>query len=389
MSDTARMEATVDRLTAASHALTYAASLDEVLEITVASAEHLMDAECVALLLPGEGGALRIGAARGIEAGLVRDFSAVLDEFLLQRLSDALGRDGDERRLLAVPLVVTGRVVGLLAVLLRGRDPEERDEWLLSALADQASVALDGARIASGKEELEERLASLEVRGRRHEHALRVVQHDLRTPLAAMNGYLELLARETYGPVTDRQRRVLDRLRVAAGHVDSLLANVGEMARLQAGEVTLDPTAVEVSTVVEEARGLVQHLTRERGSEVVTSVPRGLRALADADRLRRVIVQLLDNALRYSPRGSEVFVAASTDDAPPGMIAVRVSDTGAGIEPEHAEEVFEPYRRFASAPGSGLGLWIGREIARLMEGDLVLERSEGPGATFAVYLPLD
>lgn len=372
------------RLTAASRALTYAATLEDVLEITVDAAQQMLDAERVVLMLQGPGPELEIRASRGLPPDARARFEETLDETLVTRLSAIFGPDA-EARFLGVPLVVRGRIVGLLAVLVGGPHQEQRDEWLLSALADQASVALDRARVETTAARLHERLGSLEERESRHEQALRIVRHDLRTPLAAIRGYVELLKEGLYGPVTERQEQALDRLWTATSHLDSLVENADEMSRLQAGEVDVHSAPVSVATVVAEAAGLVELEARHARIGIEVRVPEDLTARADQARLRQVLVQLVDNALKYSPAGTKVEVTA--EEEPSGWVRITVSDQGPGIEPEHAEAVFEPYKRFAAGPGSGLGLAIARAVTDLMEGRLELERGRSGGATFALRLP--
>ena len=384
MSDVGAMDSSLARLTAASRALTYAASLEEVLEITVDATATLLDAERVALLLQ-EGSSLQVRASRGIEPEEEARFEAALDETLVERLT-IFGEDTRDR-FLGVPLVVRGRIVGLLTALSEPPGRHERDEWVLSALADQAAVALERSRLAASSIDLERRLVELEAHELRQEHALRVVRHDFQTPLGAIRGYLDLLQRGMYGPVTDRQQSALARLWTATAHLESLVRNALEMGRLQAGDVTVRSEPVPVRAVVEEAFGLVEHRARQMRIDLRADVPEGTMVKADAARLRQVLVQLLDNALKYSHSDTEVRVIASREEDPADRLTIRVSDQGPGIDPEHVEEIFEPYKRFAPGTGSGLGLAIARAVAALMDGELELESTGSPGATFALRLP--
>lgn len=376
----------LERLTAVSRALTYAASLEDVLQITVRTAAEMLRAERVALMLEEDDGPLCIRAALGVEPEVIERFRESLDEELPSRLTTVFGENAKER-FLGTPLIARGRIIGLLAVLLPGTRRERRDEWLLSALADQASVALENERQRAANTDLEERLKALEVQDVRQEQALRVVRHDLRTPLGAIRGYVELLQQEVYGPLTERQRTALDRLWVATSHLDSLVENALEMSRLQAGEVSVRCQPVDVRTVVEEAVGLVELQARDAAIDIRVDVSEDLEAWADASRLRQVLVQLLDNALKYSPPHSTVFVSGQRqEEGRTEVLTIRVADEGPGIDDVHAEEIFEPYRRFGPGMGSGLGLAIARAVTDLMSGELVLDADVAPGATFAVRL---
>lgn len=377
----------LERLTAPSRAITYAAPLRDVLRITVETAQDLLDADRVVLMLQGGDDVLRIRAAVGLDPETVQRLPDALDETLPERLNAVFGGDLEDR-FLGVPVVAQGKIVGLLAALLRQPRQEERDEWLLSALADQAALALTGARQAARTTDLEERLRTLEIQDERQEQALRVVRHDLRTPLGAIRGYVDLLQRGVYGPVTDRQRIALDRLWVATSHLDSLVDNAIEMSRLQAGEVTVACRPVGVSDVVDEAFKLVELQARDARIALARDVPASLRVRGDAARLRQVLVQLLDNALKHAPSETTVRVTVAHEASAAGMVTIRVADEGPGVEPEHAAAVFEPYRRFGSGMGSGLGLTIARAVTDLMSGTLELENPGGPGATFVLRLPV-
>lgn len=376
----------LERLTAVSRALTYAATVDEVLDITIDTAAELLDAPRVVLMLRDSGDLLRIRAARGIDPETVARFREPLDETLITRLSAIFG-SGARERFLGVPLVVRGRVSGLLAVLQREGRQEERDEWLLSALADQASVALGATGHEEGDHQLERRVQEMEAQDARREEALRMVGHDMRSPLSSLRGYLHLLEAGTYGPITDAQRATLERLEAIAGHLSALVTNALEMSRLAAGQLTVACEPVHVGRVVQEALELTELRAREAGVSVRVDTPPELVALADADRLRQVLVQLLDNALKFSPGGSEVQLEASRSSGPPARVLIRVADQGPGIAASASDDIFQPYRRLGDAGvGFGLGLSIARAVTELMNGELVLSDEDSAGATFLVRL---
>lgn len=380
------------RLTAVSRALTYAASLDEVLEITVDCAADLLDAPRVVLMLQDEDGLLRVRAALGCDPEAVARFREPLEETLISRLALLLG-PGAPERFLGVPLVVRGSIIGLLAVVAPEEAMgDERPEWLLSALADQASVALESARDGEGRSALRGRLEELERRDTQREEALRMIGHDLRSPLSALNGYLHLLQLESYGPLNDAQRATVERLLSVARHVDSLVGNVREMGRLATGTLELTCVAVELAPLAEAAADIIRVDALSKDVEIRVEAPRDARVLADADRLRQVLVQLLDNAVKFSPKESVVTLAGGVEERDEGRrVVVRVSDQGPGVAEDEAEAIFEPYRQGAGVTGAtgsmGLGLAIARALLTLMEGSIGLDPAAEEGATFVVTLP--
>jgi two-component system, cell cycle sensor histidine kinase PleC len=372
-------------LTATSRALSDETPLDELLEITAETAESLLGAESVVLLVQDREHALEIRAARGLSDEALKRFDLSMDEALFERLSSLLDAPRRPAPFIGVPLVARGKVVGLLVVHLPRERPDERDEWILSALADQASAALEHALQQAARVDLAAQLDELRARGRLQEHALQVVQHDLRTPLGAIRGYLDLLEHGAYGPLAPRQSRALQRIGVAVEHLETLVEEALEMSRVLAGDVSVTCEPVQLGPLIEQAMGMVEldardaHITlRRRGGD-------DLRVLADEGRLRQVLVHLLDNAIRHGGENAEVRIDCVPDEGSES-VSVRISDDGPGVAPELADEIFEPYKSFGGRGGSGLGLAIARGVTALMGGEIGRERT-GSGATFFVRLP--
>lgn len=370
------------RLTAVSRALTYAISLDEVLEITVECAADLLEAERVVLMLLGSDDLLEIRAHRGVEPEVAERFREPLDESLIGRLGGVLGPNAAES-FLGVPLVVRGSVMGLLAILGPGGPPSERDEWLLSALADQASVALESTR--AGQRDVRDPHSEVEIPGGHRDDALRMVGHDLKSPLSALNGYLHLLATEAYGPLNDAQRATVERLTSITGHVASLADSIVDIGRLASGSLHLDCGPLKVAPVVSEAVTVLGLAPQQEGVEVQVSVPEDLQAHGHRDRLRQVLVHLMDNAVKHAPRQTDVTVSAAEEGE---EVVIRVHDRGPGVPPDRVEEIFEPYRRLEGemTGGMGLGLAIARGLIERMGGTVSVDPAPN-GATFVVRLP--
>jgi phosphoserine phosphatase RsbU/P len=391
LSDDTRRFEQIRKLTEVSRALTYATSLADVLRLAVDRAAELLEAEQAVVMLTDADGLLQVRAAHGVDDELVREFHEPLNETLIGRLQGLFGGVRQEC-FLGVPLVVQGEVTGLLAVLRSTDEPcTDADEWLLSALADQAAMALENARLEEEvRQEMQERVRAMEGVTEAKERALSTLAHDLRSPLTAVDSYSELLEMEMLGPVTDRQREALGRIRMSGRHLLAVLESVLEMARLNAGVVTLRTQSVRLVEVLEEATQMVLPSATARdqvlGSEVAVSPV----VRADADRLRQVLVNLLDNAIKYTSTGGSIRARTSVlERGGRRWGGVSVSDSGLGIAPEDLEAVFLPYYRIAgNEPGTGLGLAISRELVRNMGGDIDVESKIGCGSTFTVCLPL-
>jgi phosphoserine phosphatase RsbU/P len=383
----------IRRLTELSRALTYTTSLEDVLRLAVTRAAELLDARQAVVMLTDGDGLLHVRAAHGVEEERVRMFRQPLDESLIGRLQGLFDVEGDEC-FLGVPLVVQGEVTGLLAALRSSGEPcTDADEWLLSALADQAAVALENARLqAEVRREAGERARALRDVTEEKERALSMLAHDLRSPLSAIDSFAELMEMELLGPVTDRQREGLGRIRMSGRHLLAVLENVLEMARLSSGAERLRSRAVPLAEVMEEARQMVHHRAADKAQSLQVETASRLQVVADPDRLRQVLINLLGNAITYTPAGGsirlEAFVAEKDGAAWGG---VTVSDDGPGIPSELHEAIFQPYYRAAagdSESGSGLGLAICRELVRQMDGYIEVASRVGYGSTFALGLPL-
>jgi signal transduction histidine kinase len=287
--------------------------------------------------------------------------------------------------------VVAGAVTGLVAVALR-QASTAADEWLLSALADQAAVALENARLGGEvRLDMEDRLRASDGATNAKDRALSTLAHDIRAPIGAIQGYCELMEDELYGPVTDRQRDALGRVRMSARHLLSLLDNVMDMARLNAGIVSVTAEPVRLKDVAREA---VHMLTPASGAKRQTLTLAGsadVVVTGDRARVRQVLVNLLGNAVKFTPEEGSITVATS-ELTVSGVRwgAIRVTDTGPGIAAAEQAAVFEPYYRSegtAQMPGVGLGLAISHALVKQMGGELDLESEVGAGSSFTIRLP--
>ncbi|HET7321020.1 MAG TPA: HAMP domain-containing sensor histidine kinase [Longimicrobiaceae bacterium] len=385
------------KLTEISRALTYTTALDEVLRLATERAVELLSAESALLMLADADGLLRVRAAHGVEEAALERFHEPLDETLIHRLQGLLDVSPSQS-FLGVPLVAHGAVTGLLAVVRpASKASTEDEEWLLSAVADQVAVALENARLEQemGRER-EERARAMEEAGEADgakDRALATISHDLRSPLNAIDSYAELIEMELLGPVSDRQREALGRIRMSGRHLLAVLENVLEMERITAGAVGVHATSVRAAAVIEEAVLMVRPsaLAKEQ-SLVVEKIP-DLVFEADPDRLRQVLVNLLGNAVKYTPSGGSLRVVASLGELDGHSSgAISISDTGPGIPADKLQSIFRPYYRIPSTDdtgpeGTGLGLAISRELVRRMGGDIQVESEPGHGCTFTVHLP--
>jgi two-component system OmpR family sensor kinase len=213
---------------------------------------------------------------------------------------------------------------------------------------------------------------------------LAALGHELRTPLASLRATLELLAEES------ASRPLVARLESGLGWLEGLVDNLGTWALLEAGRLPVARRPVEATTVAERALALVAPLLERRGqrAELICSRP-GLALDADPQYLGQVLINLLTNAVRYSPPGGLIELSISSVGS---SVELRVTDQGPGIPQRERTRIFIPYARGARArrtggPGLGLGLYIVSTLVAMHEGTVGLDSEPGRGASFWVRLP--
>lgn len=219
---------------------------------------------------------------------------------------------------------------------------------------------------------------------------LTTMSHELRTPLNAIGGYVELLEMGLRGPVSEAQRRDLQRIKTSQEHLLGLISSVLDLARIEAGHVHYDLASVAVDPFL---AGIDALIAPQAAAQSVTlrhtpAAP-DLAAFADREKLRQIVLNLLSNAIRHSSKDGVVTLAA---EARGWQVAIIVDDTGPGIPDDKVDEIFEPFVQLDRSltqqrEGLGLGLAISRDLARGMRGNLHVEAREGPGARFVLILP--
>lgn len=218
------------------------------------------------------------------------------------------------------------------------------------------------------------------------------VSHELRTPLNAMLGYTELLLEGVYGELSDRQRERLGRIDANAQHLLLIINDLLDIARIEAGKMPVHVERIHLSDLIDEVMAEVEPLIEMSEPEVRVDVAEELPAIeSDRKKFKQILINLLSNALKFTPEGSvTVTVEWRPDD---DLVAVAVVDTGIGISETNQKTIFEAFGQSDSSyarkqDGTGLGLSICRRLATLLGGDIVLKSREGEGSTFTLLLPV-
>lgn len=240
------------------------------------------------------------------------------------------------------------------------------------------------------------------------------VSHELRTPLAAIVGFVDLLQDGSYGELGPRMVGPVERIQASAEHLQALVDQILDLARLSAGRLDVQREPLTLRAFVIDVASEIEPLIIEKGLALSIQVPASLPKVAtDPTHLRQILVNLLGNAVKFTPTGSITVRAAVVTDptaAPDGRaarqrpllaaagawVALQVVDTGIGIAEKDQQRIFEEFeqvdpgsRADSARRGTGLGLTITRRLARLLEGDITVESVPGAGSTFTCWLPVD
>ena len=235
--------------------------------------------------------------------------------------------------------------------------------------------------------------AAAQAAGRAKDDFLALVNHELRTPLNAIGGFAQLLLEGVHGPLAPSHRDALDRIARAQQHLLGLVDRILAFTNVGRGRLPFVASPVALSDAVADAHRVVRQGLEAKGIHYgAPAADSPLVAYADPLHLRRILVTLLDNAVKFTPTGGTVRVDAVPAPPDGGRVAIRVADTGIGIPAEQLARVFEPFAQAEAAysrraDGIGLGLAEGRALARAMGGELTVESAPGRGSTFTLLLP--
>jgi signal transduction histidine kinase len=256
-------------------------------------------------------------------------------------------------------------------------------------------MAMDNARLyheaETARREAVAAVERAEIADRAKTDFLATMSHELRTPLNAIAGYAELLELGMRGPISEQQHEAIKRIRRSEQHLLGIVNDILMFAKTETGRIPLTLEDTAVATVLESVRFLIHPMLIANDVRFVQEgCERNLAVVADYDRLNQILLNILSNAVKFSRRGGEVRVKCEVVEH---LVAIHVEDDAHGIAEDKLEQIFEPFVQLSSgltrtAEGSGLGLSISRELARLMGGDVTVESTLGKGSVFTVTLPV-
>jgi PAS domain S-box-containing protein len=284
-----------------------------------------------------------------------------------------------------------GRVSEILSV---GTDITERKK------ADEAIRELNATleqRVADRTAELAVAKDRAEAADRLKSAFLATMSHELRTPLNSIIGFTGIILQELAGPLTAEQHKQLVMVRDSARHLLALINDVLDISKIEAGQLEMNAESFDLRASIEKATAIIQPMAEKKGLTLRADIAREIGTfVSDPRRVEQILINLLNNGVKYTDRGSVTLHAAIAPypyHAPRSALILSVSDTGIGIKPEEMEKLFQPFHQIDSGltrqyEGTGLGLAICRRLAELLGGEIRAESEFGKGSVFTLALPI-
>jgi signal transduction histidine kinase len=294
------------------------------------------------------------------------------------------------RARLIVPLVSADKVVGALVIRRKQPGNFANDTiQLLQTFAAQSVLAIQNARLFR---EIEDKSRQLQLASEHKSQFLASMSHELRTPLNAIIGLTEMMVTNAGRFGTEKALEPLRRVNAAGTHLLSLINEVLDLAKIEAGKLELNPEPVNLARLIDEVIGTAAQLAEKNQNRLIVDAQENLGALsADAMRLKQILLNLLSNACKFTKQGEIALRVQKVVDGR-DWVELAVADTGIGLTAEQQAKLFQDFTQADSLTarrygGTGLGLALSRKLARLMGGDVTVTSEPGKGSVFTVRLP--
>jgi signal transduction histidine kinase len=289
---------------------------------------------------------------------------------------------------IVVPIRREGNVIGLL--LLESVSDSQQDVAFLNRLSDQAAIAISNAQLYEEVQQANDAKSEF----------VSFVAHELKNPMTSIKGYTELLAAGAVGPINEMQNNFLHTIRSNVERMSTLVSDLNDNSKIEAGRLRLDYKAVKLSEVIDEVIRSTNRQIEEKKQEIKVLVPDSLpNVWADQTRVTQVLTNLVSNSYKYTPEGGKITIgaAASANQWDPAgaaqVVHIWVEDNGIGISAEDQQKVFSKFfrsddQKAREAPGTGLGLNITKSLVEMQGGQIWFESEFRKGTTFHFTVPV-
>jgi signal transduction histidine kinase len=413
---TAELTRSVEKLTAlseVSRAVSSTLDVETVLDTIVSRASQLAGADACGIYEYDEGAQMfHVRATHNFDAAFV----ARLRAMPLQKGEGAVGRATEAhepiqiadiaapgayesrvrdlligagyRALLSVPLLREEQIIGSLS--LTRKEPGEYSPEVIEVLktfATQSALAIQNARLFR---EIADKSRQLEAASQHKSEFLANMSHELRTPLNAIIGFSEVLTERMFGELNEKQEEYLRDIYASGQHLLSLINDILDLSKIEAGRMELEVADFDLPAAIDNALILVRERASRRGITLGQTIDARVGLIrGDERKVKQVLLNLLSNALKFTPEGGRIDVRAVMTE---GMAEISIADTGVGIAPEDQEAIFEEFRQVGTADkkveGTGLGLALSRKFIELHGGRIWVKSQSGEGSTFTFTLPV-
>jgi signal transduction histidine kinase/DNA-binding response OmpR family regulator len=315
----------------------------------------------------------------------------------LAQVADVVSRDKDYS-IRATPIPHHGELSVLIDAFNEMLAQIDRNEQELRKAHDQLELRVleRTSELQAAKDVLEaysENLLhakeELERAAKFKDQFLSTMSHELRTPLNAVLGFSDLLTEERYGPLNERQQRYVQHIHTGGKHLLTLINDILDLSKIEAGRLQLAIDSVSLTTSFAEVSDTMRPLADKKSHILAQRVLPGLSVRADATRLKQILMNLIGNAIKFTPEGGTIELAAKRAG---NFVRVEVRDSGPGIPPEEQQRIFDAFYRLRNSEkaveGTGLGLAITQRLVQLHGGELGVESELGVGSCFYFTLPV-